>query len=244
MANKLYREGNFVVLEQGTRIVNFPVIDSDYEYNENTQVYSIKSYQSRKTGVINRSDIGTYTNEISVAYTEASLNSFLRQNTGLTNELVSISATGWASYVDTMYTSVSPFSVSAGVTVALPNNAGTIIDNQKPDDITSFYQSGKITGRNGDNLNAMFYFWAIPSATNAELDIWVDIGGSIGAIYVQTIYFRGTSPKGVLYSLPSAYTGATWETNGGTIYIKPSVNMQFYGMTYNFDRSHKARVII
>lgn len=244
MANKLYREGNFVVLEQGTRIVNFPVVDSDYEYNENTQVYSIKSYQSRKTGVINRSDIGTYTNEISVAYTEASLNSFLRHNTGLTNELLSISATGWASYVDTMYTIGSPFSVSAGVTADLPNNSGTIIDSQKPADVVSFYQSGKITGRTGDNLDAMIYFVAVPSATNAELDIWIDIGGSIGAIYLQTIYFRGTSPKGVLYSLPSAYTLNTWEANGGTIKIKPSVNMNFYGMTYNFDRSHKARVII
>lgn len=242
MPYKLYRSGNFVVLEQGLKVLNFPVVDTDYDFNEELSYYTIRS--SRKSGVVDRSDIGTYTNEVGTAYTETSFNNFLRQNTGLTNELVSISTTGWASYVDTMYTSGSPFSVSAGVTVPLPNNAGTIIDSQKPSDVVSFYQSGKITGRNGDNLDAMIYFTSVPSATNAELDIWVDIGGSIGAIYVQTIYFRGTSPKGVLYSLPSAYTGTTWEANGGTIYIKPSVNMQFYGMTYNFDRSHKAKPII
>lgn len=243
MANKLYREGNYVVLEQDSRIVNFPVVDSDYEYNNNTQAYSIKSYQSRKTGIINRSDIGTYTNDISVAYTEVSLNSFLRQNTGLTNELVSISATGWASYIDTMYTSGSPFPALAGITIDLPNNSGTIIDDQKPGDIDSFYESGKVTGRNGDGMDMMIYFTVIPSATNAELEIWVDIGGS-SPLYVKTEYFRGTSPKGVVYSLSSIYNRMIWEANGGIIKIKPSVKMDIYGIIFNFDRSHKARILI
>lgn len=243
MGYRIFRDQNTVVLEQDTVTIEIPIVDSYFTYNETALSYDIKTVQSRKTASIPRADIGTYSNELGVLYTEESLRAFLRLNCSLTNTLVSLNATGWASYVDTAYSLGSPFSVSAGVTANLPNNSGVIIDSQIPSDIDSFYESGKITGRNGDNLDAMIYFWAVPSATNAELDIWIDIGGSIGAIYVQTIYFRGTSAKGVLYSLPSAYTGATWEANGGIIKIKPSVNMQFYGMTYNFDRSHKAKTI-
>lgn len=99
-----------------------------------------------------------------------------------------------------------------------------------------------ITGRNGDNLDIMIYFKALPSATNAELEVWVDIGGSVGELYKQTIYFRGATEKGVLYTLPSAYTLNTWEANGGIIYVKPiGANFDIYNINFNFDRSHKAR---
>lgn len=244
MANRLYREGNFIVLEQGSRVIDFPIVDADFNYNDVSQTYLIKTVLTNKTGSIPRSSISSYTNDIGISYTETTFKSFLRHNTGLTSSLSSMSSTGWASYVDTEYTSGTPFNVSAGSTVVLPNNSGNIIDSQIPDDIDYFYQSGKITGRNGDNLDVMIYFLAVPSSINAELDVFIDIGGSIGAIYLQTIYFRGTSPKGVMYALPSAYTGSTWETNGGIVKIRPSTNMSFYGMTFNFDRSHKAKILI
>lgn len=150
------------------------------------------------------------------------------------------SQSGWASYVDTQYNSGSPFSVLAGVTAALPNNAGSTIDSQKPADITTFYDGTYITGRNGDSLDLQLYFRALPANINAELDIWVDIGGSVGMLYLQTFFFRAATEKGIMYSLPSAYTLNTWEANGGIVYVKPSVNMSFWGMTYNFDRTHKA----
>lgn len=98
-----------------------------------------------------------------------------------------------------------------------------------------------ITGREGDNLDLMIYFKATPSSTNSYIDIWVDIGGAIGELYRQTILFRDTSQKGVLYALPSAFTLNTWEANGGIVYIEPSVNMTIHSINFNFDRSHKAR---
>lgn len=151
--------------------------------------------------------------------------------------------TGWASYVDTQYTEASPLSVVGGATTPLPNNAGTVIDFQKPTDITSFYENGLITGRNGDNLDVMIYFKAVPSVINQSVDIWVDIGGSIGELYRQTFAFpRGAgTPRGILYALPSAYTLGTWEANGGRIYIESTDNFTVYDINYNFDRSHKAR---
>ena len=60
--------------------------------------------------------------------------------------LVSIDDTGWAEYVDTQYTSGSPFQITTDNKVTLPNNAGTIRDSQKPRDVSSFYTGGVIGG--------------------------------------------------------------------------------------------------
>lgn len=230
---------------------------------------------------------------------------FDKTNTNF-NELYA--QTGWASYVDTGYTSGSPLVVSAGVDTLLTNRAQNVIDHQKPYDIKTFYapvvltagaitgtfvegetvtggtsgatgvlkeiagtkfrlvnlsgtfasselitggtsgatttysakKNAVITGRNGDNLDLMLYFKVLPTSTNSELDIWVNIGGSIGELYRQTFLFRSTTGKGVMYTLPSAYTLGTWETNGGQIYVRASSNMSIYEMNFNFDRSHKA----
>lgn len=150
-------------------------------------------------------------------------------------------ATGHASYTDTAYSVGSPLTLLAGVDTVLPNNSGVIYDDEKPDDITTFYNGTKITGRDGDGLAIMIYFKATPSTSNSELDIWIDIGGGIGELYRQTIYFRGATKKGVLYALPAAYTRATWESNGGTVYVKSSVNMTVYGMNFNILRTHKSK---
>lgn len=152
--------------------------------------------------------------------------------------------TGWASYVDTQYPdSANALTVPAGVATLLPNNAGTVIDSQKPTDVTAFYDNGIITGRNGDNLDIMIYFKAVPSVINQSVDIWVDIGGGIGELYRQTFSFpRGAGiERGILYALPSAYTLNTWEQNGARIYVQSDDAFDVYAINYNFDRSHKAR---
>ena len=105
----------------------------------------------------------------------------------------------------------------------------------------SSLSNGYITGRNGDSIDFMVYFKVVPSSTNAELDIWVNIGGGVGELYRDTKYYRGTTEKGVTYTIPSGYTLGTWETNGGVIYLKASVNMTVYLVSINVDRSHKAR---
>lgn len=151
--------------------------------------------------------------------------------------------TGWATYVDTTYTSGSPFSVSADTNTVLPNDAGTTIETQKPVDVATFYDGSVITGRNGDNLDIMIYFKATPSAANQYLDMWVDIGGAVGELYRQTFSFpRGAGvERGILYALPSAYTLGTWEANGGTVYVRSNASLTLHSINFNFDRSHKAR---
>ena len=149
---------------------------------------------------------------------------------------------GWGSYNDTQYTVGSPFSLSADTDTVLPNNKGSVLEVQKPADVTTFYDGSVITGRNGDNLDIQIYFKAVPSAANQWLDVWVDIGGSVGELYRQTFSFpRGAGvERGIMYSLASAYTLNTWEANGGTVYIRSNASASIYNVVFNFDRSHKA----
>jgi len=157
-------------------------------------------------------------------------------------ELRSADTSGWASYNDTQYTSGAPFTLSADTDTALPNNKGTTLETQKPSDVTTFYDGTVITGRNGDNLDLQMYFKATPSSQNQWLEIWVDIGGSVGELYRQTFSFpRGTGvERGIMYSLASAYTLGTWEANGGTVYVRSNASATIHSIVYNFDRSHKA----
>jgi len=151
--------------------------------------------------------------------------------------------TGWATYTDTTYSVGSPLTVIADTDTVLVNNAGSKIESQIPTDVTSFYDGSVITGRNGDNIDLMIYFKATPSAINQYLDIWIDIGGSVGELYRHTFSFpRGSGvERGVLYSIPSGYTLDTWEANGATVYIRTDASLTLYGTTFNIDRSHKAR---
>ena len=159
---------------------------------------------------------------------------------------------GWASYVDTQYPDdQNVFTLAADTDTIFPNNSGTVVDSQKPTDITSFvtvvdlgaYSHSKINGRNGDGIDIMLYFKAIPSAQNQWLDIWIDIGGSVGELYRQAFAFpRGSGvERGILYALPSAYTLGTWEANGGTIYVRSNASTSIYKPNLNIDRTHKAR---
>lgn len=149
---------------------------------------------------------------------------------------------GWATYVDTQYTDIVPFMLAPDIDTPLPNNAGSTISSQRPSDVNSFYNGTTITGRNGDGLDVMVYFKVIPTVQNQWLDIWIDIGGSVGELYRYSNSFpRGAGvERGVIYALPSSYTLGTWEANGGTVFLRSNATASIYGVVYNFDRGHKA----
>ena len=149
---------------------------------------------------------------------------------------------GWASYVDTQYKIGSQFSVAANTDVNLPNNSGTIIESQKPTDVTSFYTGGKITGINGDGIAMQLFFYATPTSADQFIDIWIDIGSG-SKVYPQTFSFpKGAGQaRGIMYTLPAAYTLGTWQANGGTVKVRSNAACTAYGMTYNISRNHKAR---
>jgi len=189
------------------------------------------------------SEISTLNPEKGVIVYDTTLDVLKKYNGTSWVILKSTDVSGWASYNDTQYTSGAPFTLSADTDTALPNNKGTILETQKPSDVTTFYDGTVITGRNGDNLDLQIYFKATPSSQNQWIEIWVDIGGSVGELYRQTFSFpRGTGvERGIMYSLASAYTLGTWEANGGTVYVRSNASATIHSIVYNFDRSHKAR---
>ena len=154
--------------------------------------------------------------------------------------------TGWADYVDGVYTSSNPFELTPGNKVLLPNAANTIRDSQKPVDITTFYDSTnkKITGRNGDGVNILIEFKAKPTSTTAitRLTVSIDIGLASGEIYNQDFLLeKGRDVEHFYLSSFDAYTLDTWETNGGEVKIVSTAAADIYDIRYIITRTHKAR---
>ncbi len=153
--------------------------------------------------------------------------------------------TGWGVYNDTTYTDVSPFTLSTGAAVALPNNKGSLIESQKPSDITTFYDGSVITGKNGDALNITIEFRCRPTtgASNVRMQVKLDIGGSVGVLYPRD--FTLTKGSGVEHNYLSSfnvYTLDTWEANGATIYSEAfNSDIEIYDIRYLITRVHKAR---
>lgn len=151
--------------------------------------------------------------------------------------------TGWGEYADTAYTSGSPFLVSTDTDTVLPNNKGTVIETQKPADVTTFYNGAQITGRNGDSILVTIDAILLPTGAGTTfVELWFDIGGDIGTLYKRIISF----PKGVGIARPLNYTTAaynlnTWETNGATVYIRANGPLSVYDIRYVITRTHKAR---
>ena len=152
---------------------------------------------------------------------------------------------GWATYVDGIYTSASPFSLAGATSATLPNAASSIIDSQKPIDITTFYDSSNstITGRNGDGVNIVIEFKARPTTSSStRLTVAIDIGGAIGEIYPRDFLLtKGIGTEHYYLSSFNAYTLNTWETNGGTVKIISTAAVEIYDIRYVITRTHKAR---
>lgn len=154
--------------------------------------------------------------------------------------------TGWGDYADTQYTSASPLTLSADTDTVIPNNAGSTVASQVPSDVSAFYNSstGKITGRNGDAIIMTFDLVAKPTQVGTDsLEVWVDIGGSVGELYRRIVTF----PKGQNVNRPvtistGAYTLDTWETNGATPYIRSNGGQcEIFDIRFVVFRLHKAR---
>lgn len=239
---KTYVKGNYFYFQKGTQDAQPFHKSSILIHKVSATAYTIV-HNNRPLEPLNI-EFSNIQDENGDAYaSQVFFEDFYENNTGFNVGGSTSLPTGWASYIDTQYTNLSPFTLLANTDTKVPNNAGTKVETQKPIHVTTYWDevTQKITGRNGDGLDIMLYWVGIPSAQNAELDVWIDIGGAVGELYRQTFLFRGTNQKGILYSLPSAYTLNTWEANGGDIYMRSSVNMDMYGFTFNFDTSHKAR---
>lgn len=146
---------------------------------------------------------------------------------------------GWGSYVHTGASQV----LTGGVKVALQNNAGVILEMQKPVDVATFYNGTSIPGRNGDGLVAGIEFIFTPSSAAASfLSLSIDIGGAVGELYPQeyVIAHGNGIPHNISYTA-AAYTLDTWQANGGIVRVLCDGPGVITGVRYVIHRLHKAR---
>lgn len=155
--------------------------------------------------------------------------------------VVSLDDTGWARYSDTQYTEASPFFLPANTDTILPNNAGTVLDDEKPRDIPSFYAGGKITGRVGDGILIRVDLTVKPTSALSEfIDIWFDIGDGNDRIFPELKTFpKGNGIERRISLTSSGYTLDTWSANGATLYVRSNGPVSIYDISYTITRTHR-----
>jgi hypothetical protein len=157
----------------------------------------------------------------------------------------SIRGTGWASYRDTQYTEVSPFTVpNNGITYSLPNNAGTKIDAYLPFGVTSFYNGTIITPENiGDYYTFTIRFKAKDDQEQGGyFNFGIDIGGTQGIIFNESLIFAKGANIETSFSIDTpGFSLTTFVANGGVVKITSgSGNISIYDIEYQIIREHKS----
>ena len=170
-------------------------------------------------------------------------NELLEQILVATLAQTSSSSTGWAFYKDGQYTVGAPFQAAVSTTLTLPNNAATIIDSQLPAGVTSFYDGAKITPENsGDYYTFTVRFKAKSTSNAGSFDFGIDIGGTFGQIFKETLVFaKGANTEQAFTVVAPGYTLGTFIANGGVIKVRSGAGtVSFYDIELQVNRTHKA----
>lgn len=151
--------------------------------------------------------------------------------------------TGWATYIDSTYTSGSPLVFTASTWTTIPFSPTDIIDTYLPCDIDSFYDRTDSTflGKLGDAYTINVSFKVRPNTpTTTLLDFGIDIGGNIGVVYPKTLLLtKGDNIEQYFISSFTVYTLGTWVSNGGKAKIKTDHSVDIYDVRYEVFRVHK-----
>ena len=107
-----------------------------------------------------------------------------------------VKSLGWARYIDTQYTSLSPLSLATDTLTVLPNNAGTVTKSHTSIDC---YQNGvnsKICGQNLNDVYLITIEWKAqaPNANQTHLNLSIANGGGlIENLDVSLAYIKGNA---------------------------------------------------
>ena len=131
---------------------------------------------------------------------------------------------GWARYQDTQYTGASDATkviLSDGVTVTLPNNAGT---TTKSNASLSFYNN-ETQKLNVENVNDVYIitveFKASTSNTqNTHLDLSVENGGVIENLEMVIPFYKGNNTTKQEHNMIQYYATSSFVSDGATLKIK------------------------
>ena len=151
---------------------------------------------------------------------------------------------GWGVYIDTNYTAGSPFLANQSASyIALPNNKGNVIETYLPSGVTTFYDGTKITPKNiGDYYSISIRFDAKNSSSTGYFSIGIDLGGSIGIAFKETLVFaKGANTEQSFSITVPAYSLGTFISNGGIIKILAEQgNASIYNILYHVTQIHSA----
>lgn len=131
---------------------------------------------------------------------------------------------GWARYQDTQYTGASDATkviLSDGVTVTLPNNAGT---TTKSNASLSFYDNST-QKLNVENVNDVYIITVEfkASASNAKqthLDLSVENGGLIENLEMVIPFYKGNNTTQQEHKMIQYYATSSFVSDGATLKIK------------------------
>jgi len=199
-------------------------------------------------GLVYIQNIGTSSGDIIIDYTllTVPIAGSAEELAGILSgylDTASANGSGWASYVDTQYTVSAKRSIAQGVTIALPNNAGAVINGFLPAGVTSFYDGTKITPANiGDAYTIRIAFTAQNNNVNGLAEINLNIGGAVGEIFRRSIQFPKGAGTVTQYSFAELiYSSDTFKANGGQLDITSITGTtEVWGVVYVIARIHNA----
>lgn len=137
-------------------------------------------------------------------------------------QLQSVLSPGWARYIDTQYTAAAPLTLSDGVQVTLPNNAGTTTKSRLSSD---FYDSAtsKLVGLqiNEVCIISIEFKAQTPNANQTHLDLYItNGGGNIQNLEVAIGFIKGNATPEVFHNMFQYYIDQDFIDNGATIQIQ------------------------
>jgi len=133
-----------------------------------------------------------------------------------------VKSLGWARYLDTQYTDVSPLSLVANTLTFLPNNKGTVVRSHPSID---FYQNGVDQKIYGQNLNDVYIITVqfraqSPNANQTHLDLTIENGGgNIQNLEIALAYIKGNETPQFFHNVFHYYIDQNFLDNGASISI-------------------------
>lgn len=152
----------------------------------------------------------------------------------------------WEFWLDSQYTVSSKLAISAGVRTQVTCDG--LLNNQfKP----SFHNhnfwntsTNKIEPvLEGDFLDIRFAISGNSvSASANDFFVEVDVGGSAGVIYADNeVFHKGTADQSFNIIMP-LFVGSDFATNGGTVYITPTNDINIWQSAFTISRTYKVPV--
>ena len=145
---------------------------------------------------------------------------------------------GWGEFGDTANTSGSPQLLVADTDTILEIDGLSGVQTKIPPDVVLF-AAGKIVGNATESRTVTVDFKIKPTEVGTTyVELWIDIGGAFGPLYKAIKVFpKGNGVERSISRTILLYTAATFEANGGTIYIRTNGTAEVYDARVIIQRS-------